>query len=63
MVSVPKSGIPNHPVFYRYFLRKISEGKTKSHALVCIMRRLVNIIYGMMVHKAEYQEPVQQEEQ
>jgi hypothetical protein len=53
MVSVPKSGIPNHPVFHRYFMRKISEGKTKSQALVCIMRRLVNIIYGMMVHKTE----------
>ncbi|WP_313585052.1 IS110 family transposase [Lacrimispora sp.] len=63
MVSVPKSGIPNHPVFHRYFMRKISEEKTKSQALVCIMRRLVNIIYGMMLHKTEYREPVLQEEQ
>jgi len=29
MVTVPKSGKPNQPVFYAYFQRKISEGKTK----------------------------------
>jgi len=61
MVTVSKSGIPNHPVFHAYFLRKISEGKTKSQALVCIMRRLVNIVYGMMKNKTEYREPVIQE--
>jgi transposase len=54
MVTVPKSGRPNQPVFYAYYQRKISEGKTKSQALVCIMRRLVNIIYGMMKNKTEY---------
>lgn len=54
MVSVPKSGKPNQPIFYAYYQRKISEGKTKSQALVCIMRRLVNIIYGMMKNKTEY---------
>ncbi len=45
---------PNNPVFYEYFCRKISEGKTKSQALVCIMRRLINIVYGMMKNKTEY---------
>jgi len=39
-------------------MRKISEGKTKSQALVCVMRRLVNIIYGMMANRTEYREPV-----
>lgn len=63
MVAVPKSGRPNHPVFHAYYMRKISEGKTKSQALFCIMRRLVNIIYGMMKNKTEYREPVLQEEQ
>jgi len=47
-------GKPNQPVFYAYYCRKISEGKTKSQALVCIMRRLVNIVYGMMKNKTEY---------
>ena len=63
MVSKPKNGIPNHPVFYDYYMRKIGEGKTKSQALVCIMRRLVNIVYGMMKNKTEYREPIPKEEQ
>ncbi|WP_339061220.1 IS110 family transposase [Tepidibacillus marianensis] len=54
MVSTSTKGEPRNPIFYEYFLRKISEGKTKSQALVCIMRRLVNIIYGMMKNKTEY---------
>ena len=57
MVCVPKSGKPNNPVFYDYFCRKLSEGKTKSQALVCIMRRLVNIVYGMMKNKTAYVVP------
>ncbi len=63
MVSKPKNGAPNHPVFYNYYMRKIGEGKTKSQALVCIMRRLVNIVYGMMKNKTEYREPIREEEQ
>lgn len=57
MVCVPKSGKPNNPVFYDYFCRKLGEGKTKSQALVCIMRRLVNIVYGMMKNKTAYIAP------
>jgi hypothetical protein len=59
MVCV-KNGKPYQPVFREYFVRKISKGKTKSQALVSIMRRLVNIVYGMMKHKTAYQ-PYQQE--
>ena len=62
MVTVPKSGKPNQPIFYSYYQRKISEGKTKSQALVCIMRRLVNIIYGMMKNKTEYRPFVVEEQ-
>ncbi len=62
MVCVPKTGIPNNPIFHAYFLRKISEGKTKSQALVCIMRRLVNIVYGMMKNKTEYIAPTVEEQ-
>ena len=63
MIAVPKNGTPNHPVFHNYYMRKIGEGKTKSQALVCIMRRLVNIVYGMMKNKTEYREPALEEEQ
>lgn len=51
------SNIPRNPVFHEYFIRKIAEGKTKPQALVCIMRRLVNIIYGMLKNKTEYRMP------
>lgn len=46
--------VPRNPVFYDYYQRKIKEGKTKMQALVCVMRRLVNIIYGMMKTKTAY---------
>lgn len=38
----------------RYFKRKISEGKSKSQALVCLRRQMVNIVWCMMKHKAEF---------
>jgi transposase len=55
--TAQKSGKPRNAVFHEYFKRKISEGKTKPQALVCVIRRLVNIIYGMLKNKTEYREP------
>lgn len=46
-----------NPIFYEYYQKKISEGKTKKQALKCVQRRLVNIIWGMMTHKVEYINP------
>jgi transposase len=40
-----------------YFKRKISEGKTKAQALVCLRRQLVNVIWMMMRHRTEYRYP------
>ena len=48
------SKMPRNPVFYEYYQTKLKEGKTKGQALVCVMRRLVNIIYGMMKNKTDY---------
>ena len=56
-VQVSKKGTPRNPVFLEYYKRKVSEGKTKIQALVCVMRRLNNIIYGMMKNKTEYVMP------
>lgn len=53
-IQVSKKGTPRNPVFLEYYKRKVSEGKTKIQALVCVMRRLNNIIYGMMKNKTEY---------
>lgn len=41
-----------------YFKRKISEGKTRSQALVCLRRQLVNIVWMMLKHRTEYVYPV-----
>lgn len=40
-----------------YFKRKISEGKTKAQALVCLRRQLVNVVWMMLKHKSEYGYP------
>jgi hypothetical protein len=49
-----KGGKPRNPMFYDYFHRKVREGKKKSQAIICIQRRLINIIYGMMKNKTKY---------
>ena len=54
MVAISPSGKPRHPVFREYFEQKVKEGKNKPQALVCVARRLVRIIYGMMKTKTEY---------
>ncbi|MCT4685927.1 IS110 family transposase [Vallitalea sp.] len=51
------TGTPKNPILYEYYHRKISEGKTKSQALVCVSRRLVNIVYNMLKYKKEYTIP------
>ena len=57
MVQVAPSGTARHPVFREYFLKKQEEGKNKPQALICIARRLVNIVYGMLKNHTEYREP------
>ena len=42
-----------------YFKRKVSEGKSKSRALVCLRRQMVNIVWMMMKHKTEYRLPAE----
>ena len=54
LVQVNPNGKARHPVFREYFESKLKEGKTKPQALVCITRRAVRIIYGMMRTKTEY---------
>ena len=38
-------------------LKRVVEGKNKQQALICVSRRLVNIVYGMLKNQTEYQEP------
>ncbi|HDR7640573.1 Transposase [Bacillus wiedmannii] len=63
-VQVAKgSKMPRNPVFHAYYQKKLKEGKTKGQALVCIMRRLVNIVYGMLKYKTAYELPIVQEKE
>lgn len=46
---------PRNPLFYEYFHKRINEdNKTRGQVMVCVMRRLVNIIYGMMKNKTAF---------
>lgn len=39
-----------------YFEKKIAEGKTKKHALRCLMKRTACIVYGMLKNGRDYQD-------
>jgi len=54
LVQVSASGKPRHPVFHEYFNQKINEGISKPQALLCVQRRAIRIIFGMMRTKTEY---------
>ncbi|HFR4180233.1 IS110 family transposase [Bacillus cereus] len=57
------SKMPRNPVFHAYYQKKLKEGKTKGQALVCIMRRLVNVVYGMMKYTTAYELPIVEEKE
>lgn len=48
---------PVNDIFFEYYQRKLSQGKTEHQALIAVMRRLVNIIYGLMRHGKKYVHP------
>lgn len=54
---------PTNPIFKEYYQKKINQGKTKHQAIICIMRRTCNIIYGMLREEKEYEPPKQLVEQ
>lgn len=56
-IQINTKGQARNPIMRAYFESKISEGKTKIQALLCIMRRLINIIYSMMKNKTAYELP------
>lgn len=56
-VHINTKGQARNPLLRAYFESKVSAGKTKIQALLCIMRRLVNIIYSMMKNQTVYRMP------
>lgn len=43
-----------HPKAKEYFQKKISEGKSKKHAIRCLMKRVACIVYGMLRTGEDY---------
>ena len=56
-VYIDKKGKARNPEMRAYFEYKTSKGKTKIQALICIMRRLVRIVFAMMKYKTAYEMP------
>jgi transposase len=54
MIQTSSKGTPRNPVFREYYEKRIAEGKNPKQVLICISRRLVNIIYGMLRNRTEY---------
>ncbi|MDL2302525.1 IS110 family transposase, partial [Lachnospiraceae bacterium OttesenSCG-928-D06] len=54
MIQISVNGTPRNHVFREYYLKRVEEGKNKQQALICIARRLVNIVYGMLKNHTEY---------
>jgi len=52
-----RNGIARNPAFYNYFQKKISEGKCKKQAMISVMRRWVNIVFGMLRNGSAYRMP------
>jgi transposase len=48
---------PVNGIFYEYYNRKISQGKTSSQAIKAVTRRVINIIYGLMKSGNAYVHP------
>jgi transposase len=57
MIQVSRNGTPRNAVFYEYYQKRLKDGKSKTQALICIARRLVNIVYGMLKNITEYRMP------
>ncbi len=57
MIQISINGTPRNRIFREYYLKRVEEGKNKQQALICIARRLVNIVYGMLKNHTEYRNP------
>ncbi|MBA7585605.1 IS110 family transposase ISCth14 [subsurface metagenome] len=53
-ISRTRDGRDKNPISRAYYLKKVSEGKTKKEALTCLTRRLVDIIFAIMRDRSIY---------
>ena len=57
MVQKSSKETERNPAFRKYYEKKKGEGKNGQQALICISRKLINIIYGMLKNGTEFQMP------
>lgn len=46
--------LSHNPKAKEYYQKKLKEGKTKKHALRCVMKRIAMVIYGMLKNGEDY---------
>jgi len=51
LTQISNQGIPKAK---DYFQKKVAEGKSKKHALTCLKRQIIDIIYSMLKEKRAY---------
>jgi len=56
LISTASNKVLN-PFLHDYYHRKLSEGKTKRQGLKCVQRRLINIIWRMLMYNEVYKNP------
>lgn len=57
LIALAQIGHSGNQTSKAYFVKKVAEGKSKAHALCCLKRRLIEIIFLMMKYKQEYRYP------
>lgn len=58
-----RKDVAHNPIFKEYYEKRVNSGKTKHQAIICIMRRMVNIMYKVLKEDVEYVEPTELLEQ
>ena len=53
-ISRTRDGRDKNPISRAYYLKKVSEGKTKKEALTCLARRLCDLIFAIMRDRSIY---------
>lgn len=54
LVVAKKTKQPRNAYLLDYYEQKMKEGKSKRQAIVCLMRKLVNVVYYLLKYKAPY---------
>lgn len=63
LIVAKKTRQPRNAYLLAYYEQKVAEGKSKRQAIVCLMRKLVNVVYYLLKHKKEYRMPAIPEKQ